>query len=349
MTCTPLTSSGTAQLWYAKNLSLTACQISPAIDGCHKKSAGQQRNLMNNSFDIYEMVTNLIIERLEKGVIPWQMPWKAETGFPQNLIYKNVYRGFNFWFLLTVADRFGSPFFLTFKQVKELGGHVVRGEKGFPVVFWKLLDKEAKDGSIDRIPFLRYYTVFNLKQTEGIDEGKIPSTEAYDHDFDPIEQAEKLIECWSDCPEIRLNQSHAFYSPSGDYIGMPNPRTFYRDEQYYAVLYHEAVHGSGHISRTGRHEKLPNHKFASQDYSLEELVAEMGAAYLCYMTGIQNATIDNSASYIKSWISKFKEDKKMLLTASSMAQKAVDYILDHQSSPDGLGSLQRFGELAGAG
>jgi len=165
------------------------------------------------------------------------MPWKAETGLPQNMVYRKVYRGFNFCFLLTVADRFSSPFFLTFNQVKDLGGHVLKGERGFPVVFWKLLNMEEKDGSIGQVPFLRYYTVFNLKQTEGIDESKIPSTEAHDHDFDPIGQAEQLIEFWSDSPEIRLNQSHAFYSPSGDYIGMPNPRTFFQEEQYYNVYF----------------------------------------------------------------------------------------------------------------
>ncbi|RKD90825.1 ArdC family protein [Mangrovibacterium diazotrophicum] len=286
---------------------------------------------MKSSFDIYEMVTNLIIERLEKGVIPWQMPWKVDNGLPQNMIHRKLYRGFNFWLLLTVADKFGSPYFLTFNQVKELGGHILKGEKGFPVVFWKILEKEEKDGSIDQVPFLRYYTVFNLKQTGGIDESKIPSSEAHDHDFDPIEQAEQVIECWTDCPEIRFDQSHAFYSPSGDYIGMPNPRTFFKDEQYYAVLYHECCHATGHINRTGRHEKLPDHRFNSKGYSQEELVAEMGASFLCYLTGIQNATIDNSAAYIKSWIRKFREDKKMLLIASSMAQKAVDYILEHQS------------------
>jgi antirestriction protein ArdC len=145
-----------------------------------------------------------------------------------------------------------------------------------------------------------------------------------------------------------LDQSHAFYSPSEDYIGMPNPRTFFRDEQFYSVLYHECVHGVGHSSRTGRHEKLPDHRFGSKDFSTEELVAELGAAYLCYMTGIQNATIDNSAAYIKSWIGKFKEDKKMLLTASSMAQKAVDYILEHQSNPNPAASIALAGQMAGA-
>jgi len=300
---------------------------------------------MNSSIDIYEMVTNLIIERLDKGVIPWQMPWKAETGLPQNMVHKKAYKGFNFWLLLTVTDKYGSPFFLTFNQVKDLGGHILKGEKGFPVVFWKILDTERKDGSIDHIPFLRYYTVFNLKQTGGIDESKIPSSEAYDHDFDPIGQAERLIEFWADKPEIRLNQSYAFYSPSGDYVGMPGPRTFFKDEQYYSTLFHEMVHSTGHINRTGRHEKLSNHMFGSQDYSQEELVAEMGAAYMCCITGIQNSTIDNSAAYIKSWIGKFKEDKKMLLAASSMAQKAVDYILEHQSLQNKSASVALTGQM----
>ena len=106
---------------------------------------------MNTSFDIYEIVTNLIIERLEADVVSWQMPRKAETGFPLNMVHKTAYRGFNFWYLLTVSDKFGSPFFLTFNQVKELRGHVLKGEKGFPVVFWKSLDKEEKEGSILRV------------------------------------------------------------------------------------------------------------------------------------------------------------------------------------------------------
>jgi antirestriction protein ArdC len=127
---------------------------------------------------------------------------------------------------------------------------------------------------------------------------------------------------------------------------MPNPRAFFQDEQYYSTIFHELVHSTGHINRTGRHEKLPNHKFGSQDYSQEELVAEMGAAYLCYMTGIQNATIDNSAAYIKSWIGKFKEDKKILLMACSMAQKAVDYIMEHQSCPKSAVDVKRTSELA---
>ncbi len=303
---------------------------------------------MNSSFDIYEMVNNLIIERLEAGVVPWQMPWKTETALPQNMVYRKPYRGFNFWYLLTVTQQYDSPFFLTFKQVKELGGHVLKGEKGFPVIFWKLLDIEEKDGNVDQIPFLRYYTVFNLKQTEGIDESEIPAIEAHDHEFDPIADAEQLVEFWYDSPEIKLDQSHAYYSPAKDCVGMPNSRSFFHDEQYYSTLFHELVHSTGHAKRLSRHEKLPNHQFGSRDYSQEELVAEMGAAYLCYMIGIENATLDNSAAYIKSWIGKFKEDKKMLLIASSQAQKAVDYIIEHQSTPNWPANTNQTGQLAEA-
>ncbi|MGQ7868703.1 ArdC family protein [Sunxiuqinia sp. sy24] len=288
---------------------------------------------MKKSFDIYEMITNLIVEKLEAGVIPWQMPWKSANGMPKNLVYQKPYRGFNFWFLLTVADKYQSPFFLTFRQVKQLGGHVRKGEKGYPVVFWKMLEHEQKDGSLEQVPFLRYYTVFNLNQTEGVDETKIPESDAHDHEFDPIADAESLVEFWSDCPEIRTNESHAYYSPGLDYVGMPNPRTFFKDEQYYSTLFHELTHATGHKRRLGRHEKLSDHQFGSKDYSQEELVAEMGAAYLCGITGLENATIDNSAAYIKSWITKFKEDKKILLIAASQAQKAVDYILENQFQP----------------
>lgn len=293
---------------------------------------------MKSSFDIYEMVTNLIIERLEAGVIPWQMPWKTMQSAPQNLIYRKVYRGFNFWYLLTVADKLGSPFFLTFNQVKELGGHVRKGAKGFPVVFWKLLDKEEKDGSIDHIPFLRYYTVFNLTQIDGIDPNKVPETEAFDREFDPIGDAEALIEFWDDCPEIKTGLNRAYYNPVKDVVGMPNPRAFFKEEEYYSTLFHELIHSTGHESRLNRHEKLSDHRFGSQDYSQEELVAEMGSAYLCGMLGIENATIDNSAAYIKHWIGKFKEDSKMLMMAASQAQKAVDYILEHQTGPASCGA-----------
>ena len=218
-----------------------------------------------NKFDLYEVVTQKIIDRLEAGVVPWQMPWKTSIGMPQNLITKRPYNGINFWLLLIQKDP--SPFYLTFEQAKTLGGTVKKGEKSTMVVFWKLLESEEKNGEKKKTPFLRYYNVFNLSQTEGIDPTKIPVTDAHDHDFNPIAAAEEIIYNWKACPKIVLGESHAYYSPVTDTVGMPDPRTFFHDEQYYSTLYHEAIHSCGHKSRLGRHEKITDHQFGYQDYS----------------------------------------------------------------------------------
>lgn len=282
-------------------------------------------------FDIYEMVTNLIVERLEAGVVPWQMPWKSGGAVPRNLVSKKVYRGFNFWYLLSFG--FERPFFLTFNQVKMLGGCVKKGSKSYQVVFWKLLDVENKDGSTEEIPMLRYYRVFHIDDVEGIAEDKLPASQNHDHDFNPITACEKLVTHWKDAPVIRHGQSQAAYAPLRDEILMPDPRTFFEDEKYYSVLFHEMTHSTGHRKRLNRHSKFSDHRFGSKDYSQEELIAEMGAAYLCGLCGIENKTIDNSAAYIQSWLKKLKSDNKFIVQSSGYAQKAVDYILENQSSP----------------
>ncbi|HZK87687.1 MAG TPA: zincin-like metallopeptidase domain-containing protein [Anaerovoracaceae bacterium] len=284
-----------------------------------------------NKFDLYEVVTQKIIDRLEAGVIPWQKPWKNSGGMPRNLITKRPYNGINFWMLLCL--NYGSPYYLTFEQVKSLNGNVRKGEKSTMVVFWKILESEDKAGDIKKTPFLRYYNVFNLTQTDGIDPAKIPAAEAFDHDFNPIAAADALIHNWSDCPKIEWCKDAAYYAPSQDLVCMPDPRTFFHDEQVYSTLFHELIHSTGHSNRLARHEKIKNHKFGSQDYSQEELVAEMGAAYLCGITDLEQETIQNNASYIKSWIRTFKDDPKVLVLAAAQAQKAVDYILAHQTEP----------------
>lgn len=277
------------------------------------------------------MVTNLIVERLEAGVVPWQMPWKTAGAIPRNLISKKPYRGFNFWYLLSF--RFERPYFLTFNQAKEMGGSIRKGAKSHLVVFWKLFEVKQKDGTTDEVPMLRYYRVFHIDDVEGIPENKIPDNQSHDHDFDPIAACEELVERWHDSPEIRHGHSQAAYLPALDRVEMPSPRTFFEDEKYYSTLYHELIHSTGHRSRLDRHSKFPDHKFASRSYSQEELIAEMGAAYLCGITGIENKTIDNSAAYIQSWLKKLKSDNKFVIQAASHAQKAVDYILENQTNP----------------
>jgi len=287
--------------------------------------------MKTKKFDIYQMVTNLIIQRLEAGVVPWQMPWKSTGAMPRNLVSKKAYRGFNFWYLLSF--NFENPLFLTFNQVKQLGGSISKGSKSYQVIFWKLREYKQKDGSTEEVPMLRYYRVFHIDSVEGIDPAKIPADESHDHEFDPIAQCEQLIEFWEDSPTIELNKTRACYIPSLDKIEMPNPRNFFQDEEYYSVLFHEAVHSTGNRKRLNRHEKFPDHRFFSQDYSIEELTAEMGAAYLCGICGIQNRTIDNSAAYIQSWLKKLKNDNKFVIQAASYAQRSVDYILEHQQQP----------------
>ena len=288
-----------------------------------------------NKFDLYEVVTQKIIDRLEAGVVPWQKPWKNSGGMPSNLITKRPYNGINFWLLLSL--NYTSPFYLTFEQVKSLNGNVRKGEKSTMVVFWKILESEDKSGEIKKTPFLRYYNVFNLTQTEGIDPTKIPDTEPFEHDFNPIGAADAIIHKWSDCPKIEWGKDHAYYAPGLDMVGMPDQRTFFCDEQVYSTLFHELTHSTGHNRRLGRHEKIKDHQFGSQDYSQEELVAEMGAAYLCGITNIEQETIENNAAYIKSWIRTFKDDPKVLVLAAAQAQKAVDYILNQKAKPSPTG------------
>lgn len=282
--------------------------------------------------DIYQRITDLIINRMQSGIVPWRQPWTSET-LPRNMVSNRAYNGINFWLLLSMGHP--SPFYLSFLQVKTLGGNIRKGEKSIPIVFWKLLEKEEKPGELKKTPFLKYYNVFNLSQTEGIDPGKLPTTEPPNPDFDPIAKAEELIEQWDDCPTIKLNQGQAFYSPAQDFVGMPSPQSFFKAPEYYSVLFHELTHSTGHQSRLGRHAKMRDLNFGSHDYySQEELVAEMGAAYLCGLCGIEQHTIPNSTAYIQSWIRTFKNDPKVLVIAAAQAQRAVGYIMNDRTPED---------------
>jgi len=279
-------------------------------------------------FDIYEMVTNLIIQRLEAGVVPWQMPWKSTGAMPRNLVSKKAYRGFNFWYLLSF--NFENPLFLTFNQVKQLGGSISKGSKSYQVIFWKLREYKQKDGSTEEVPMLRYYRVFNVEDVGGLDLAKIPQLQSHDHEFNSIEACANILDNWLDKPVIETGKSYACYIPSSDVIRMPDPRTFFTDSGYFSTLFHECVHCVGHAKRLKR--DMSGH-FGDHSYGQEELIAEMGAAYLCGICGIENETINNSAAYIQSWLSKLKNDNKLVVMAASHAQRAVDYILEHQRKP----------------
>ncbi len=273
--------------------------------------------------DVYQIVSDRIIRLLEAGTVPWHQPWKGGNQWPQNLITRKVYRGINL-FLLNAAS-YPSPYWLTFKQVQALGGHIKKGEQSFPVVFWKMF-KEEDDVEGKRIPFLRYHRVFNVAQCEGIN---APTEEINSGvKFQPIEKCEQVVTAMPKRPEIKHGGPRACYAPALDVVTMPEARLFNSSEAYYCTLFHELTHATGHVSRLNRKEITNPNRFGSDPYSREELVAEMGAAFLCGHCAIEQQTIDQSASYIESWLAKLKEDRKLVVQAAAQAQKACDFILN---------------------
>jgi antirestriction protein ArdC len=276
------------------------------------------------SQSVYQIVTEQILNQLQQGVVPWRKPWKTEL--PANLISGKEYRGINTFLLASLG--YGSRYWLTFNQAAKLGGSVRKGEKSAIVTFWNIGDekivKHADGTTRKEKPFLlKYYRVFNVEQTEGIAE-KLGLGNASPREFS-IEACEKIYAQMPHAPSIEQD-SRAWYRPSTDSIGMPSKALFHSPEEYYSTLYHEMTHSTGHASRVGRDGIENLNTFGSESYSKEELIAEMGAAMLCGITGISPATIPNSASYIQCWINRLKGDSKLLVSAASQAQKAADYI-----------------------
>ena len=275
------------------------------------------------SSTVYEIITEQIIAQLEKGIGPWRQPWR--NGLPKNLISGKVYRGVNLFLLATA----GSEYFVTRKQAEEMGGRIRC--KGFPVVFWKILEKEnLKTGEIDRIPLLRYYKVYPVTGIEGIE---LPSIAA--GALAPIDNAEEIFRNMPYPPAISFGGDSACYSPSRDEVKMPEMQHFVGAEEFYSTLFHELAHSTGHQSRLQREGVTRNWGFGSHQYSEEELVAEMSASFLCGIAGIGQQTIQSSAAYIGSWLRKLKDDPKYIVQAGSKAQKAADYILGHHNEDPG--------------
>ena len=288
---------------------------------------------MSEKNNAYAVVTDRIIELLEQGTVPWHKPWSG-GGLARNLVSKKTYRGIN-CFLLNITG-FGSPFWMTFNQARKLGGHIRQGEKSMPVVFWKWIEVEDREtGEVVERPFLRYYRVFNLEQTEGI---TVPAEESpKDRPFSPIEACERIVQGMPNKPMAQHVYPAAWYKPSLDLVNMPRPETFDKPESYYATLFHELAHATGHVSRLNRPTLVDMAPFGSTNYSKEELVAEMTAAMLCGVAGIENQVIDNSAAYIQGWLKKLKDDRKLVVQAAGLAQRAADHIqgvLPHETEQE---------------
>jgi antirestriction protein ArdC len=272
---------------------------------------------------VYALMTDRILRLLEQGTVPWQQPWVG--GWPRNLVSGKPYRGLNVFLL--GCQSYTAPWWLTFQQCKARGGSIRKGEKATPVVFWKVHEYPTQDADNAEQDtrtgiVLRYYHVFNVEQCEGI-EYPVP----VHRDILSIAECEQIVMAMPTPPVIEHVRHQAYYSPIHDMINMPPRYLFESAAAYYSTLFHELTHSTGHASRLNRPTLVDLCPFGLTNYSREELVAEMGAAFLCGHTGIANTTIDRSAAYIASWLTRLRSDVTLVVQAASQAQKAVDCIL----------------------
>lgn len=274
---------------------------------------------------VYELVTNRIISELENGVVPWRKPW-ASGGLPKNFITKKAYSGINC--LLLHLSGFVEPYYLTFQQIKKLGGSVKGGSRSQIVVYWNWIESKTENDSNGEpvvYPLLKYYRVFNIEQVTGI---TYESAVKQLNEFEKNDECEGIVTGYVDHPEITHLKQQAFYSPATDTINMPVKESFASSQEYYATLFHEFIHSSGHSKRLNREGVKDLNDFGSEIYSKEELIAEIGASFLCARAGIENQTFKNSVAYIQGWLAVIKKDSKFLIHSATKAQKAADYILN---------------------
>ena len=281
--------------------------------------------------DLYQAVTDKIIAKLEQGRIPWKHFSFAPLSDPKNLVSGKPYRGINY-LLLSNHPRFAAPWWLTYRQAAGRGGHVKKGEHGEPVVFWKFVETlDRETGGVKQIPLLRHYTVFNVEQCEGVE---YPKGEVDPREAQPIAAAEAIEAGMPNPPRIVIDDiPKAHYSPAQDLVRMCSARYCVSDERYHETLLHELIHSTGHAKRLNRFaEEGTTHEFGSTTYAAEELVAEIGAAFLCARAGIFQAVEDNAAAYIASWLGKLRNDKALVVRAAGKAQKAAAWILNEEAA-----------------
>jgi len=274
--------------------------------------------------DVYSEVTDRIIDALEAGTVPWRKTWKSTGGAgPVNVRTARPYRGINVFLLelQSMSAGYTDPRWGTYKAITEAGGQVRKGEKGTRVILWKPVKKEATDEQ-DGAGYLllRQYTVFNVEQADGIE--PLPAPE---RTFDPRAEADRIIEGYASPrgPAVVFRGSQPAYSIERDLVYSPEPDNFDGGDEYYVTMFHELAHSTGHEKRLGRIEPA---LFGSDPYAKEELVAEMTAAMLAGLAGIE-ATQENSAAYIGSWLRRLKDDRKLVVQAAAQAQKAAYLIL----------------------
>jgi len=268
---------------------------------------------------IQKQITNEIINALQEGVKPWACPWSVagQNCLPVNYLTGSHYTGINIALLWSQCykNNYSSAAWLTFNQVKKLNGTIIKGSKGARCVFYKL--KEFEDeytGELKQAPLINQFMVFNLDQISGIERKDL----AY-NEFNPIERGEQIIKKTE--AKLKFGGHRAFYRRAEDQIYLPEPEKFASPEDFYSTALHEIVHWTGHAKRLNRKKGAA---FGDKDYAFEELVAELGSAFLCGELGLQGNL--QHASYIKSWLKLLEEDSRTIFRAASLASKAHKFI-----------------------
>jgi len=270
-------------------------------------------------------IVEKIVEALGKGEIPWRKPWRSVAA--HNAISGSEYRGVNA-LVLNLASHYPDPRFLTYKQAAELGAQVKKGEKGWPVIFYSTIKKsgESEGGEntasekAKTFRFMKHYTVFNASQCDGM-----PEREEAAAPVAQIMEADEIIKRMPRAPKI-VDGSRACYIPSQDIVNMP-PKTAHwtSSSAYYDTMFHELTHATGHESRL---ERDLGGNFGGEKYAKEELVAEIGAQFLCQSSGINRAEVEeNAVAYCQNWSRVLKNDPKMIFYAAAKAQAAHDFIM----------------------
>ncbi|WP_136661691.1 zincin-like metallopeptidase domain-containing protein [Nitratireductor sp. XY-223] len=293
------------------------------------------------SADVYSRITDQIVEALEQGVRPWMKPWDAEHAagrITRPLRHNGIpYAGINVVMLWSsaVAQGFAAPIWMTFRQAKELGGHVRNGEKGSLVVYANTItctetDAETGEDEEREIPFMKGYSVFNVEQIDGLPARFHAVAEPQ---LDPVQRMGHVEQFFAATDaDIRHGGNQAYYAVGTDYVQMPPFVSFKDAESYYATLAHECTHWTRHPSRLDR--DFGRKRWGDEGYAMEELVAELGSAFLAADLGITPEVREDHAAYISSWLKVLKNDKRAIFTAASHAQKAADFLHGLQSAQD---------------
>jgi antirestriction protein ArdC len=269
---------------------------------------------------VYDIVTERILKQLEAGVVPWRKAWQG--AMPVNYVSRKQYRGINLLLLPHGGE------WLTFKQAKDMGGTVKKGEKSSVIVFYKTLEKEDDAGEKKKFPFLQYSNVFHLSQCEGI-VSKMEDAQI-DETLSPIQKGEEIIAEYVKRSGVTINHVEGGYSAryqqSDDTVTMPSAGQFSSIEEYYSTIFHELAHSTGHKSRLNRLSE--NTSFGRATQSREELIAEISSCFTMNLAGIEiPETFENSVAYIQAWIKHLRNDKTAIVSASGKAQSSTNLIL----------------------